>query len=101
LTAPFVDANLSVIISSLFEVVNTQQAGDAGAARSRKRGPRKQAEILTPMLVQTRAVAKKVVDKKPGGMLGSFESRSSTLLFYLIGAGIPKYACPSRKGEGN
>jgi hypothetical protein len=75
----------------LFEVVsNAATWRRRSDAEPEKRPERKQAEILILMLVQPRAVAKKVVDKKLGGMVGSFEFRGSTLLVHLIGAGRRK-----------
>jgi hypothetical protein len=62
LTAPSVDARFLVIISSLFEVVNTQQQGsDAEVGTGLET---KQAAILAPMPTQTSTAVKKVVDKK-------------------------------------
>jgi hypothetical protein len=49
------------------------------------------------MLTHTSTAVKKVVDRKPGAMLGSFESHGLTLLFYSIGVGEDEYACPSKK----
>jgi hypothetical protein len=82
----------------LFEVAsNAATWRRRSDAEPEKRPERKQSEILILMLVQTRAVAKKVVDKKPGVMLGSFEFDGSTLVSYSIGVGEPNYACPAKK----
>jgi hypothetical protein len=52
------------------------------------------------LLAPTGTAVKKVVDKKVGVLVGSSESHGSTWLFQSIGVCEPKYAYPTKKGEG-
>lgn len=52
------------------------------------------------MLAPATIAARKVVDKKVGVLVGSSEFHSSTRLVQSIGVGEPKYAYPTKKGEG-
>jgi hypothetical protein len=53
-----------------------------------------------PLLAPTRTAVKKLVDKKVGVLVRSSEFHGSTWLFQSIGVCEPKYAYPTKKGEG-
>ena len=52
------------------------------------------------LLAPATIAARKVVDKKVGVLVGSSEFHSSTRLVQSIGVCEPKYAYPTKKGEG-